>query len=98
MKSSKFDRRKFIKSATAATSAAGLFSILPKALLGNSSDSKDAESNVVRSKAETKIYFSVIGINHNHIYSQVDAVLRGGGQLVSFYAKAVSYTHLRAHE
>src|SRR5678810_957973 len=87
MKSSKFDRRKFIKSATAATSAAGLFSILPKALLGNSSDSKDAESNVVRSKAETKIYFSVIGINHNHIYSQVDAVLRGGGQLVSFYAK-----------
>ena len=87
MKSSKFDRRKFIKSATAATSAAGLFSILPKALLGKGSHSKDAESNVVRSNAEPKIYFSVIGINHNHIYSQVDAVLRGGGQLVSFYAK-----------
>ena len=87
MKSSKFDRRKFIKSATAATSAAGLFSILPKALLGKGSHSKDAESNVVRSNAEPKIYFSVIGINHNHIYSQVDAVIRGGGQLVSFYAK-----------
>ena len=87
MKSSKFDRRKFIKSATAATSAAGLFSILPKALLGKGSDSKDAEGNVVRSNAEPKIYFSVIGINHNHIYSQVDAVIRGGGQLVSFYAK-----------
>jgi hypothetical protein len=37
--------------------------------------------------AEPKIYFSVIGINHNHIYSQVDSVIRGGGQLVSFYAK-----------
>ena len=86
MKSSKFDRRKFIKSATAATSAAGLFSILPKGLLGNSAKSKD-EDNFLRSNAEPKINFSVIGINHNHIYSQVDAVIRGGGQLVSFYAK-----------
>lgn len=87
MKSSKFDRRKFIKSATAATSAAGLFSILPKGLLGNSTRSEDEENNFVRSHAEPKIYFSVIGINHNHIYSQVDSVIRGGGQLVSFYAK-----------
>src|SRR6187551_3162001 len=87
MKPPKFDRRKFIKSATAATSAAGLFSILPKGLLGNNSNSEDAESNFVQSHAEPKIYFSVIGINHNHIYSQVDSVIRGGGQLVSFYAK-----------
>src|SRR6186713_3298407 len=87
MKSSKFDRRKFIKSATAATSAAGLFSILPKGLLGNSTKSEDAGSNFARSNAEPKIYFSVIGINHNHIYSQVDAVVRGGGELISFHAK-----------
>lgn len=87
MKSSSFNRRKFIKTATAATSAAGLFSILPKGLLGNSIKSDDTESNIVRSNAEPRIYFSVIGINHNHIYSQVDAVIRGGGQLVSFYAK-----------
>src|SRR6188768_392248 len=87
MKSSKFDRRKFIKSATAATSAAGLFSILPKGLLGNSNRSENVESDFVRSNTEPRIYFSVIGINHNHIYSQVDSVVRGGGQLVSFYAK-----------
>ena len=87
MKSSKFDRRKFIKSATAATSAAGLFSILPKGLFGNNIRSINAENDFVRSNAEPKIYFSVIGINHNHIYSQVDAVIRGGGQFVSFYAK-----------
>ncbi len=30
---------------------------------------------------------AVIGINHNHIYSQVDAVVRGGAELVSFHAK-----------
>jgi len=87
MKSSTFNRRKFIKTATAATSAAGLFSILPKGLLGNSTKPEDAESNFVRGNAEPRIYFSVIGINHNHIYSQVDAVIRGGGQLVSFHAK-----------
>src|SRR6188472_4557690 len=87
MKPSKFDRRKFIKSATAATSAAGLFSILPKGLLGSSIKANDAESNFVRNNAEPRISFSVIGINHNHINSQVDSVVRGGGQLVSFYAK-----------
>ena len=87
MKSSKFDRRKFIKAATAATSAAGFFSILPKGLLGNGTRLDYAEHNFVRSNADPRIYFSVIGINHNHIYSQVDSVVRGGGQLVSFYAK-----------
>ncbi len=34
-----------------------------------------------------KIRFAVIGINHYHIYGQVGAVLRGGGELVSLYAK-----------
>jgi predicted dehydrogenase len=35
----------------------------------------------------TRIKFAVIGINHAHINSQVDAVLRGGGEFVSFYSK-----------
>lgn len=34
-----------------------------------------------------RIKFSVIGLNHGHINSQTRAVLRGGGELVSFYAK-----------
>jgi predicted dehydrogenase len=36
---------------------------------------------------DPRIRFSVININHNHIYGMVDAVTRGGGQLVAFYAK-----------
>jgi predicted dehydrogenase len=32
------------------------------------------------------IRFAVIGLNHNHIYDQVEAVLGGGGELVSFHA------------
>jgi predicted dehydrogenase len=34
-----------------------------------------------------RLRFGVIGLNHGHIYGQVGAVLRGGGELVSFFAK-----------
>jgi predicted dehydrogenase len=36
---------------------------------------------------QPRIRFSVVGINHAHIHGQITAVQRGGGQLVSFYAK-----------
>lgn len=36
---------------------------------------------------KARIRFSVIGINHGHINGQTDAMLRNGGELVSFYAK-----------
>ena len=34
-----------------------------------------------------RIRFAVIGVNHSHINGQVQTVMRGGGQLASFYAK-----------
>jgi predicted dehydrogenase len=34
----------------------------------------------------SRIRFAVIGVNHSHIYGQVDAVVRGGGELVAFHA------------
>jgi predicted dehydrogenase len=37
--------------------------------------------------SKPRIKFAVIGINHNHINSQVGAVQRGGGELVWLYAK-----------
>jgi predicted dehydrogenase len=37
--------------------------------------------------AQPRIRFSVIGLNHGHINGQTRAVLKGGGELVSFYAK-----------
>ncbi len=33
-----------------------------------------------------RVRFSVIGLNHGHIYSQVNLLLSAGGELVSFYA------------
>jgi len=40
-----------------------------------------------RPARSTRIRFAVIGVNHNHISGQVDAVRQGGGELVSFFAK-----------
>jgi predicted dehydrogenase len=34
-----------------------------------------------------RIRFAAIGLNHGHIGGQTDAVIRGGGELVAFYAK-----------
>jgi predicted dehydrogenase len=38
-------------------------------------------------KPSPRIKFGVIGMNHSHIYGQVEAVVRGGGELVAAYAK-----------
>ena len=35
----------------------------------------------------SRIRFAAVGLNHGHINGQVDSVIRGGGQLVSFFAK-----------
>ena len=90
MKESKFNRRKFIKFTTTATGM-GLFSVLPKDVLASASLADERSSNkskeVAKPVADPRIKFSVIGINHAHIYSQVEAVTRGGGQLISLYAK-----------
>jgi predicted dehydrogenase len=37
--------------------------------------------------AQKKIRFSAININHAHIYSQTDALLEAGAEMVSFFAK-----------
>jgi len=34
-----------------------------------------------------RLRFAVIGINHDHIHDQIGATIRGGGELVSFFAK-----------
>jgi predicted dehydrogenase len=87
MKPIQSNRRKFIRNVAA--SAAG-FAILP-ALPKNASANKNFKD--APGAGDYKIYtgparirFSVIGINHGHIYSMTDAVIRGGGEFVSFYA------------
>jgi predicted dehydrogenase len=85
MKESQDNRREFIRNSV--STAAGLF-MLP--LIPGQVTAAQAieEVEVKHVKPEAgRIKFSVIGLNHGHIYGQVEAVTRGGGELVSFYAK-----------
>ncbi len=68
------NRRKFLKNTAATATGMALFNAIPK-------------TTIAAISPETKIRFSVININHGHISSMVNAVIRGGGQLVSVYAK-----------
>jgi predicted dehydrogenase len=79
MKKPRVGRREFLRDV--AGSAAAL-SILPRpaaAQAAGQAASPPGKSPVIK--------FAVIGINHGHINSQVGAVLRGGGELVSVFAK-----------
>jgi predicted dehydrogenase len=73
MKEQRVGRRKFLGMA----GSAAVMSAVPRA----------ARRSARQQKTTPKIKVGVIGINHYHIYSQVEAVQRGGGELVAFHAK-----------
>jgi predicted dehydrogenase len=92
MSEAQANRRKFIKDTV--TTAAGMvvLSALPKEAVGASGNLPGGVVGVSKGRnagtsGASRIRFSAIGLNHGHIYGQVEAVVRGGGQLVSFYAK-----------
>jgi predicted dehydrogenase len=78
------DRRKFMK-AIASSAAASAF--VPASFAINREFRIRNEQVESAQRSPARIRFAVIGINHPHIYSQVGAVLRGGGDFASFYAK-----------
>lgn len=85
MKKTSVDRREFIKTSGNAAAgmmvAAGISASAARPVRATSSRSTSD------SPAKRSLKFSVIGVNHDHIYVQVEAARRGGGELVSFYAK-----------
>ncbi|HEX5081591.1 MAG TPA: Gfo/Idh/MocA family oxidoreductase [Blastocatellia bacterium] len=65
------DRRNFLKGAAVSAAGAAASSLMSG-----------------RARAEGgRIRFAAIGLNHGHISGQTRAMLRGGGDLVAFYAK-----------
>ncbi len=92
MRNGQFNRRKFIKDATATAAGMAMLSSLPSEVRAGTvgiPEDHGVHSNekFIRPSLESRIRFSVIGINHGHINSQVEAVTRGGGEFVSFFAK-----------
>src|SRR6476620_9385726 len=81
MKYSPGGRRKFIREAASAVAGITAVSALPAQFV------KASGYRPLKIYDKPRIRFSVIGINHGHINSQVETVKRGGGEFVSFFAK-----------
>jgi predicted dehydrogenase len=86
MKKPQATRRKFIRESV--TSAAGLLamSTLPRTITAVE-PVKSSGRNEAMYQGPPRLRFAVIGINHDHIHGQIGATIRGGGELISFYAK-----------
>ena len=83
MKGPEFDRRKFIKGSAAVAGMTLLSGLSAEAAaaydhLPTKTKIWEPETSVIKNMAP-RLKFSVIGINHNHVYAIVDAVARGGG-------------------
>ncbi|MFN8253547.1 MAG: Gfo/Idh/MocA family oxidoreductase [Ferruginibacter sp.] len=77
-------RRKFLQDVT---KASGLMMLAPLAGAANIKHVESSKKQVPVVIPPGKIKFAVININHPHIYGMVDAIKRGGGELVAVYAK-----------
>jgi predicted dehydrogenase len=89
MKEPQANRRKFLKETVASAAGMVMLSALPLESFAKSVPAPNlgvAAGNISSPRAP-RIRFSAIGLNHGHINGQCEAVIRGGGQLVSFYAK-----------
>ena len=81
------NRRNFLKKSI--VTAAGF--VTTAKVAGNSLNSTLRTMDTINPQEKkisvAPVKFSVIGLNHGHIYGQCEAVIRNGGQLVSFFAK-----------
>lgn len=86
------NRRNFLKKTFSSAAGMTAASLLPYHLMGRElHDTSRIEEVIIqpqkRPKPKDSIRFSVIGLNHGHIYGMVQALLDGGGALVAVYAK-----------
>ena len=86
------NRRNFLRQSFASATGLAAASLLPGELFGQVQSSTNPIEEIIlqpekRSAPKDSIRFSVIGINHNHIFGMVDSLIAGGGQLVAVYSK-----------
>ena len=88
----KTSRRKFIRRSLASATGLTAMSILPQEIFSRDLHHTSSPVEVIlkpekRPAPANSIRFSVIGINHGHIYGMTDALTGGGGNLVSVFAR-----------
>ena len=88
MKPFESNRRKFIKEIAASAAGLAILPVLPNTAAATTKKFRTNENQEPAAvyPGPPRIRFAVIGINHGHINSMVEAVIRGGGEFVSFYA------------
>lgn len=84
MENNQNNRRKFLKNSLASTAGLVLSSSLVNEIAAKSAS---IEAPYIYKNLAPGIRFSVIGLNHGHIYGMTEAITRGGGELVAVYAK-----------
>lgn len=88
----KYNRRNFIWNSFASASGLAATSMLPAGFFGRDLHRTCHPEEIILEPGiihppKNSIRFSVIGINHGHIYGMVDALIGGGGELVSVFAR-----------
>lgn len=81
----KNNRRNFIKNVALNSAGLGLLGAIPNSATAYKPIIVKPEATKTWDKPRLK--FAVIGMNHGHIYSMTEAIKRGGGELVTYYAK-----------
>ncbi|AWV97584.1 Gfo/Idh/MocA family protein [Arcticibacterium luteifluviistationis] len=79
------NRRDFLKKVVLNSAGVGLLGAIPNSIEAHKSII--VKPNTLKIWEKPRLKFAVIGMNHGHIYSMTEAIKRGGGELVSFYAK-----------
>lgn len=86
-----FNRRNFLKQSFASAAGITAASIIPFETYGREFSTSRLEEITLKPEKrpvqKESIRFSVIGINHGHIYGIVDALKTGGGKLVAVYSR-----------
>ncbi len=81
------DRRRFLAGIAGTAAAASALGAEPSAAIPQTVTRGDGAAAAVTQSRNPLFDFAVIGLNHNHIYAQVNAMLRAGGALTWVYAR-----------
>jgi len=80
------DRRDFLRAAGVSAAALGAMAFAgAENAMAQSAEVAGPDAPEI-AKPEHEVRFSVCGMSHDHIYGMVEAMIRGGGKLVSVYA------------
>jgi predicted dehydrogenase len=87
-----FNRRKFLRQSFASAAGMTVAGMLPSGVFERQLNNHSGFEEIIlkpvkRPEPKDSIKFSVIGLNHDHIYGMVSALINGGGTLVAVYSK-----------